>query len=141
MDLSNFFYQSPMEEEDMPYLGVLHPYKGTYVYGREPQGLKNASEHGYNKLAVVFGDLVAQDRMTRMADGVYPLGDTSEELLINFFEVLLRAKNCGFTFKPSKLIIAPRTSTLFGWILSDSKWTPTAHTMSALTKAPSPNYC
>ena len=138
MDLSNFFYQSPMKREDMEYLGVLHPFKGTFVYSREPQGLKNASEHGYNKLAAVYGDMVAEDRLTRMADGVYPLGDTPEELLLNFIEVLQRAKNCGFTFKPSKLIVAPKTSNLFGWILSDSKWSPTEHTMSALTNAPTP---
>ena len=60
MDLSNFFYQSPMKKDDMEYLGVLHPFKGTFVYSREPQGLKNASKHGYNKLAALYGDMVAE---------------------------------------------------------------------------------
>ena len=138
MDLSNFFYQSPIEKEDMPYLGVLHPFKGTLVYSREPQGLKNASEHGYNKIAVIYGDMVAEGKLTRMADGIYPMGDSEQELMENFTEVLTRASNCGMTFKPSKLVIAPKTSVLFGWVLSDSKWTPTEHTMSALAKAPLP---
>ena len=36
MNLSNFFYQSPVEEKDMPYLGVPHPCKETLVYTWEP---------------------------------------------------------------------------------------------------------
>ena len=37
--------------------------------------------------------------MTRMADGLYPIGDTEEELLTNYTEVLKRAEKAGFTFK------------------------------------------
>ena len=103
-----------------------------------PKGLKNASEHAYKRLALVYGDMCAEDRMTRMADGLYILGNTLESLLDNFIEVLSRARFCGLTFKPSKSIIVPQTTTLFGWRKSADGWSPTAHTVSPLIKAEPP---
>ena len=84
----------------MPYLGVPHPFRDTLVYTWEPQGLRNVSEHGYNKLAVIYGDMVAEGKLIRMADGIYLIGDSEEEFMNNFLKVLIRANNCGFTFKP-----------------------------------------
>ena len=114
LDLSSYFYQGGMKIEDCQYLATPHPLKGLRVYVCEPQGLKNASEHAYERLALVYGDMCAEDRMTRMADGLYILGNTLESLLDNFIEVLSRARFCGLTFKPSKSIIVPQTTTLFG---------------------------
>ena len=73
--------------------------------------------------------------MTRMADGLYVLGDTLESLMDNFIEVLTRAKLCEFTFKASKSIIVPQTTALFGWRKSADGWSPTARTVSPLIKA------
>ena len=77
-------------------------------------GFKNASEHAYERLARIYGDLCGKEQMTRMADGIYVLGQTLEELHENFQEVLLRARLCGLTFKPSKIVIAPVNTILFG---------------------------
>ena len=75
-----------MKIEDCQYLATPHPFKGLRVYVCEPQGLKNASEHAYERLALVYGDMCAEDRMTRMADGLYILGNTLESLLDNFIK-------------------------------------------------------
>ena len=115
LDLSNYFYQGGMKIEDCQYLATPHPFKGLRVYTCEPQGLKNAGEHAYERLGRVYGDLCAEEKMTRMADGLYVLGDTLEDLSKNFIEVLKRAELCGLTFKPSKVVIAPETTVLFGW--------------------------
>ena len=138
LDLSNYYYQGGMKIEDCQYLATPHPFKGLRVYQCEPQGLKNAGEHTYERLALVYGDLCGEERMTRMADGLYILGDTLEELEENFREVLQRAELCGFTFKPSKVIITPKTTILFGWKKSEDGWMPTSHTISPLLKAPPP---
>ena len=71
LDLSNYFYQSGMKIEDCQFLATPHPFKGLRVYVCEPQGLKNASEHAYEKLARIYGDLCGEEKMTRMADGPY----------------------------------------------------------------------
>ena len=138
LDLSNYFYQGGMRRCDAQFLGVNHPFKGLYVYVCEPQGLRNASEHAYQRLAVIFGDMVRTDRMTRHADGLHVLGDTEQELYNNLSEVLFRVKESGLTLKPSKVTVAPVNSILFGWKLEDGKWFPTEHTISALAKCPKP---
>ena len=43
------------------------------------------------------------------------------------------------TFKLAKTVIAPRTSTLFGWQLSDREWTPLPHVTSSLSRAELPS--
>ena len=138
VDLSNYFFQGGLRREDCSWLGVQHPYKGVFIYTASPQGLKNSSEFSYDRLGKVYGDMVQQGRMTRMADGLYPLGDTGQELLENYTEVLRRAENAGFTFKPSKTIIAPKSSVLFGWKLENRKWIPQDHVISSLSRTQRP---
>ena len=135
LDLSNYFYQGGMKVEDIQYLATPHPFKGLRVYTCEPQGLKNASEHAYERLARIYGDLCGSEKMTRMADGLFILGQTVDELFENFQEVLSRARLCGLTFKPSKIVIAPVNTILFGWQKIGDGWRPTPHTISPLASA------
>ena len=137
-DLSHCFFQGGMRKEDIQYLATPHPYKGLRVYCVEPQGLRNASEHAYERLARIFGDLCMQEKMTRMADGLYIVGDTLQELIDNFTQVLMRARNSNMTFKPKKVVIAPLETVLFGWRKSGDGWKPTEHTISPLTLAEEP---
>ena len=139
LDLSNYFYQGGMRRCDAQFLGVIHPFNGLFVYVCEPQGLRNVSENAYNRLGMIFGDMVRNDRMTRHADGLHVLGDTVEELFDNFSEVLHRLKKCGMTLKPSKVTVAPVNSILFGWRLEGSRWIPTEHTTSALANCERPS--
>ena len=82
--------------------------------------------------------MMREGRITRMADGLFPLGDSHEELLRKYVETLERADKAGLTFKPSKTHISPRKSTIFGWSLEDGKWSPTPHVISSLTRASRP---
>ena len=82
--------------------------------------------------------MCADELITRMADGLYVLADTLEDLEKNFTEVMNRARLCGFTFKPSKIIIAPYETVLFGWRMTGSGWRPTSHTIAPLIKAAPP---
>ena len=138
LDLSNYFYQSGVSRSDSQWLGVLHPYKGLHVYTVEPQGLKNSSEHAYSLLSLIYGDMCQEGKVTRVADSLYPLGDDIHELLENYEEVLRRAHQAGFSFKPSKVIIAPQKSVIFGWNVERGLWTPTDHVISALARAELP---
>ena len=138
MDLSNYFWQGGMRKEDMQYLATPHPFKGLRVYTVEPQGLRNASEHSYEKLTRIYGDLRQADKMTCMADGLYLVGDTLQDLHETFMEVLDRARKCGLTFKPKKIVIAPKDTVLFGWRKIGDGWRPMDHTISPLTRAEEP---
>ena len=138
LDLSNYYYQSGMGREDIQFLGVLHPYRGVMCYAVEPQGLKGASEHAYEKLSRIFGALCQEDKAFRQADSLFALGDTMEELHSNLAEIFELIRVNGLTIKPSKIIVAPKKSVLFGWEWSDGEWSPTSHTTSALERVPIP---
>ena len=76
LDLSNYYYQGGVTIQDSQYLATVHPFKGLMIYTVEPQGLLNRGEHAYERLGRIYGDLCANERMTRMADGIYVLGNT-----------------------------------------------------------------
>ena len=111
-----------MRRADAQFLWVIHPFNGLYVYVCEPQGLRNASEHAYDRLGTVFGDMVKADRLARHADGLHVLGDSLEELHGNLKEVLEQLQKCGMTLKPSKVIVDLVNSVLFGWRLEGDRW-------------------
>ena len=138
LDFSNYFFQSGIKREDAQYLGTFHPYKGLLCYVCMPQGLRNASEQGYEVLARVYGDMCQRDQCTRIADSLLPEGDTWDEICENYEECLRRADQAGLTFKPGKVIICPKNIELFGWTLRGSEWSPTEHTTSTLAKASYP---
>ena len=139
LDFSNCFYQMGLQKCDIRYLGTVHPFKGLRVYTCDPQGLKGASERTYEKLLRIYGDMVQSERLAQMADGIHVLADSIQDLVSNYIEVLERAKACGLTFKPSKVIVCPKNINLFGWDLRGEKWFPTSHTISALSNAPKPS--
>ena len=138
LDLSHCFWQGQMSVEDSSYLATPHPFGGIRCYAREPQGIRNASEHNSERLSIVFGDLEKDKKMTRMADGLYIGGDTLETLSDNFVEVLSRAEKCGLTFKPSKVVICPISTILFGWKKNGDQWSPTSHVMTPLSSSQPP---
>ena len=138
LDLSNCFWQGMMSPSDSQYLATPHPFGGLRVYCREPQGIRNASEHNSEQLARIFGDLEKQKKMCRMADGLYVGGSTLQELYANLNEVLSRVKLANLTLKPSKIVICPKTTILFGWKKDGIYWSPTSHVISPLSQAPPP---
>ena len=73
-----------------------------------------------------------------MADGLYAVGDTLEDLIAVFQIILERARKAGLTFKPKKIIVAPTETLLFGWKRINDGWRPLDHTVSPLSKAAEP---
>ena len=55
-----------------------------------------------------------------------------------FTEILERARKAGLTFKPKKIVIAPRDTILFGWRKVGDGWRPVDHTISPLVRAEEP---
>ena len=80
LDLANFYYQHGVKKVDMQYLATHHPYKGLRVYTCEPQGMRGVSEHSYERLGRVYGELCQAGRMSRQADRLYVGGETLQEL-------------------------------------------------------------
>ena len=93
LDLANFYYQHGVKKSDMQYLATNHPFKGLRIYTCEPQGLRGVSEHSYERLSRVYGELCQQGKMARQADGLYVGGKSVEGLYENLKEVFDRTRN------------------------------------------------
>ena len=105
------------------------------VYTVEPQGLLNSGEHAYERLAKIYGDMCSDERIARMADGIYVLGNSYSDLFQNLNEVFKRARLSNLTFKPSKIVVCPKDIVVFGWRKKGDAWLPTQHTTLPLINA------
>ena len=76
--------------------------------------MRNSGEWSDEILGRVYGDMVKDNKITRIADQIYILGDSLQELKSYLHEVLSRARDSGLTFKPSKVVICPRTTVILG---------------------------
>ena len=65
-------------------------------------------------------------------------GSSVSELCDNLAEVFARLSRCNMTIKPSKLVIAPKSTILFGWEFSEQAWRPSKHKVNPLKTAPEP---
>ena len=117
---------------------MLQIYELLYFYTVSPQGLLNSDSQSYERLGRIYGDMCETEKMTRMADGLYVLANTFSELLENLKEVFDRAKIAHLTLKPSKIIICPVDTVVFGWRLKNNAWIPTEHTTTPLVNTPLP---
>ena len=79
-----------------------------------------------------------QEKITRMADGIYVLENKYSELLENLREVFTRARKANLTFKPSKIVICQKETVIFGWKKNGTSWEPTPHTVNPLINADCP---
>lgn len=139
LDFSNYYWQNSIPREDSEKLAICHPFGGLRVYTVTPQGLRNSAEYGSEILARIYGDMVKERKCTRIADQIYVLGSSLQELAINFKEVLHRGKLANLTFKPSKIVICPVTTIVLGWKKHEHKWFPTEHILSPLSLAEPPS--
>ena len=108
------------------------------VYTASPMGLRNSSEIAYERLKRIFGDMQRNQALCQQADALIVGGSTIEHLFENLAEVFKRLRACGMTIKPSKLIICPWKTVLFGWEFTDQAWRPTAHKVNPLVLASEP---
>ena len=138
IDLSQFYFQNRIDKESSQYLGVIHPYRGTLVYTVSPMGLRNSSEVAYERLTRIFGDMQQDRKLCRQADALIVGGNTVQSLFENLQEVFVRLRKCNMTVKPSKLIICPRSTTLFGWEYCNQEWRPSPHRVNPLASAVKP---
>lgn len=139
LDFSSYYWQMAIPREDSEKLAVMHPYGGLRVYTVLPQGLRNSAEWGSEILARIYGDMIKEKKCTRIADQVYILGNSLAELNGHLKEVLTRARKAGLTFKPSKVVICPKTTVILGWKKIDNEWFPTEHVLSPLSLAEPPS--
>ena len=115
-DLSNAFYQIPLEQESLKYCGVVTPFRGTRVYNRCAMVMPG-SETALKELSSrVLGNLLKGGIVTKLADDLYSGGNTPQELVENWRRVLQALQSCDLVLSPTETVIAPKRAITLGWV-------------------------
>ena len=138
-DLTSAFYQIPLDQQSMKYCGVVTPFRGVRVYARSAMGMPGSETALEELLSVVLGDLIQEGILAKLADDLYCGGNTPYELLQNWSRVLAALDKCNLRLSPAKTIIAPKTTSILGWIWSNGTIRASNHRISALSSCDPPD--
>jgi hypothetical protein len=138
-DMTKQFFQLPLTTASMKYLGTLTPFKGQRVYTRAAMGMPGSTEHLDELMARVLGDLIQDGIAIKIADDLYTGGNTIEELLQNWEQILIRFETNNLRLSASKTVICPVTTTILGWIWSGGSIQVSPHKVTPLATAEPPS--
>ena len=82
-DLTAGFFQIPVTKSAMQYLGTVTPFKGLRVYTAAVMGCPGSSEHLHELLCRVFGDMLQEGFLIKIADDLHVCGSSISEVLCN----------------------------------------------------------
>ena len=137
-DLSQSFYQIPLSKKSMKYCGVATPFKGVRVYTRCAMGMPGSETALEELMCRVLGDLLQEGCVAKIADDLYCGGNTPQELLANWKQVLTALHRSDLRLSAKKTIICPASTTILGWTWSSGSICTSPHRIAASPPAPLP---
>lgn len=132
-DMSSAYFQIKMKKSSQKFCGVHTPYRGLRVYNVGCMGLPGVEVALEELTCLLLGDMVKEGKVAKLADDLFVGGDTPEELLKNFEQVLHRLHECNIKLSPTKTIIAPKSITILGWVWSSGQLRASPHRIAALS--------
>lgn len=138
-DLSSAFYQIPLDNASQKYCGVCTPFKGIRVYARSAMGMPGSETALEEIMCRVLGDLVEEGLVAKIADDLYCGGNDPGELLNTWERVLQALDKADLRLSPTKTIIAPKTTTILGWIWKQGTISASPHRISTLATCSIPD--
>ena len=137
-DLRDAFYQIPLDKQSMQWCATQTPYRGLRVYLVACQGLPGSSEWLEELLSLLFGQLVQEGRVAKVADDMYVGGNTVDELYNNWALVLNILFQNGLKLKGIKTLIYPTHAQILGWDWNNGSISACSHKLLPLTKCDPP---
>ena len=137
-DLTKAFYQIPLSKDSWKYCGVVTPFKGVRVYVRSAMGMQGSETAQEELTCRVFGELLEQGLLAKVADDMYCDADTLEDLLAAWRRVLSALHRCGLKLSSTKTTVVPVQTSILGWVWRQGTIRATPHRVSALAACPSP---
>ena len=139
MDLKEAYFQIPLRRSSMKYCGISSPYKGTLVYTRACMGLPGSETALEELTCLLFGDLVAQGKLVKLADDLMIGADNPEDLLKIFEQVLSILQENNLRLSAKKTFICPKSVMLLGWIWEGGFLKASPHRLSGLSECDPPS--
>lgn len=137
-DLSAAFFQIPLAHSSYKFCGIATPFRGVRCYTRCAMGQPGSEASLEELLSRMFGDLLQQGKVARLADDMYLGGETLQEILDTWTIVLQRLDTCNMGLSPSKTMIDPTKTTVLGWLWCQGTLQATPHRISTLSTCSKP---
>ncbi len=138
-DLTSAFYQIPLSQESLKYCGVATPFRGIRVYTRCAMGMPGSETALEELMCRVLGDLLEKGIVAKLADDLYCGGNTTEELLENWRQVLQALSHSGLCLSAPKTIVCPQKTVILGWIWSKGTLQASPHRIATLASCSPPS--
>ena len=130
-----------MSDSSIPYLGTLTPFKGVRVYARAAMGMPGSSEYLDELMSRVVGGMLMAETVLKIADDLYVVGSTLSELLRNWECLLATLQRNNLNLSASKTVIAPKSTTVLGWIWRCGSLSVSPHKICPLLSSAPPLTC
>ena len=137
-DLTKAFYQIPLSKASMKYCGTVTPFRGVRVYTRCAMGMPGSETALEELMCRALGDLLVKGTVVKLADDLYCGGNSPEELLANWRDLLAALRKCGLNLSAAKTVIAPKEVTILGWLWSCGSIRASPHRVSTLSSCSRP---
>ena len=138
-DMTHAYWQIPMQKESKKFCGVHTPFKGILIYNVGSMGLPGVESALEELTCLLFGDMVKEGKVCKLADDLIVGGNTIDELLEHFSKVLHKLHQNNLKLSPSKTVITPKSMSILGWIWASGSLKASPHKLSALAACPQPS--
>ena len=138
-DLCKAYFQIPLDPASMKYCGVSTPFKGTRVYLTAAMG-QPGSETALEELTCrVFGHLIQEGTVAKIADNLYCGGATLDELCTNWDALLKAASRNDLRFSASQTVVNPKSTDILGWVWTQGTIKASPHSICTLQSCELPS--
>ena len=137
-DLRDAFYQIPLEKSSMGWCAIQTPFKGLRVYCVACQGLPGSSEWLEELLSLLFGSMIQDGWVAKVADDLYIGGNSFDHLFDNWSQVLDILFQNGMKLKGIKTFIVPMHMQILGWDWQNGSISASSHKLLPLIKCDPP---
>lgn len=132
-DLHSGFFQNHMSPNAYQWLGISTPFGGMRFMKRSGQGLLGQSEELDELLSKVLGHEMKLGIVARIADDIYIGGDTQENTVKNYQQVLHKLQSANIKISASKTKVFLNSVDVLGWKWSQGGYlSPSPHRVNAL---------
>ena len=131
-DLTSAYWQMKLAKASMKYCGVVTPFRGVRVYARGAMGMPGTETALEELMCRILDDLLLEGNVIKIADDLYVGGNTPEEVLKTWKEVLIALQHNGLKLSATKTECCPTSVTILGWVWSQGMLKASPHKSSAL---------
>ena len=131
-DLANSYFQIKVNKKLWKYLAVLTPHRGIKVLTRLGQGLLNSDVSLDQVMSRALGDEMTAGICMAARDDLVVGGDTVDEAIHNWSQVLAKITSHNLKLNPQKVRILLQDTEIYGHRIINGKIRPSEHIVSSL---------